>query len=158
MQLDYHKLESLCKEAEEMIMNKYFGNLIKEAAHERPESIGNYTPDLPYMIELEYKEMLDFMVKHLFPGDDSIDVNSFLEEEKLRLLMTEDDREAIESAYKKATQRTVIERLTKTNHSDVTFYKGLLEAHTKDLLLVMRTDFLEELTGKYIKNKTFEDD
>ena len=46
--------------------------------------------------------------------------------------------------------------IANTNHKDVTFYKGLLEAHAKDLLFVMRTDFLEELTGKFIKNKTFE--
>ena len=158
MSFDIRVLEMKCKESEELIMKKYFGNLVKEAAHYRPELIGEYTPDLPYKIELEYKEMLDFFVKKLFPGDNTIDVNSFLDEEKLRMLITEDDRETIETAYKKASRRNVMERLTRTNHKDVTFYKGLLEAHTKDLLLVMRTDFLEELTGKYIKNKTFEKD
>lgn len=50
------------------------------------------------------------------------------------------------------------ERITKSNHKDVTYYKGLLLEYTKDLLMVMRQDFLEELTGKYIKNKTFEED
>lgn len=29
--------------------------------------------------------------------------------------------------------------------------------YTRDLLLVMRNDFLEEITGEHIKNKTFED-
>ncbi|MBO7049004.1 MAG: hypothetical protein J6W42_00125 [Bacteroidaceae bacterium] len=157
MEFDPSKIEALCKEREEKILKGYFGDLVKEAAIERPEFIGKkYQPDLPYKIESEYKEYLDFLVRQLFPGNDIVNVNSFLDEEKLRKLMTDDDREGIEVAYKKATRRNVVERIANTNHKDVTFYKGLLEAHAKDLLFVMRTDFLEELTGKFIKNKTFE--
>ena len=158
MKLDVDRLESLCKEREEKLIEGYYGNLVVEASKERPEFIGKYTPDLPFKIESEYKDFLDSLVEQLFPGDNSISADSFLDEEKLRKLITDDDREAIAEAYKKATKRTLVERLSNTNHKDVTFYKGLLEAHTKDLLLVMRTDFLEELTGKYIKNKTFEKD
>ena len=158
MELDVNRLESLCKEREEKLIEGYFGNLIFEAAIEKPEFIGKYTPDLPFKIESEYKEFLDSIVRQLFPDDNTISANNFLEEEKLRKLITDDDREAIAEAYKKATKRTVLERISNTNHKDVTFYKGLLEVHTKDLLLVMRTDFLEELTSKYIKNKTFEKD
>lgn len=158
MELDIHKLELLCKEREEKLLNGYFYNLVEEAANERPEFIGKYTPDLPYRIESEYREYLAFLLKQLFPDNDKVDIDSFLDEEKLRQLITEDDREAIDAAYKKASRRNVLERLSNTNHKDVTFYKGLLEAHAKDLLLVMRTDFLEELTGNYIRNKTFEQD
>lgn len=158
MKLDVDRLESLCKEREDKLIEGYYGNLVVEASKERPEFIGKYTPDLPFKIESEYKDFLDSLVKQLFPGDNSISADSFLDEEKLRKLITDDDREAIAEAYEKATKRTLVERLSNTNHKDVTFYKGLLEAHTKDLLLVMRTDFLEELTGKYIKNKTFEKD
>ena len=81
-----------------------------------------------------------------------------LEEQKLRKLMTDDDREGIDEAYKDATTITLWERITKTNHKDVTYYKGLLKEYTKDLLLVMREDFLEEIIGKDIENKAFEDD
>ena len=81
-----------------------------------------------------------------------------LEEQKLRKLMTDDDREMIEPAYKEATERTLWERITKSNHEDVTYYKGLLQEYTRDLLMVMRQDFLEEITGKHIKNKAFEED
>ena len=81
-----------------------------------------------------------------------------LEEQKLRKLMTDDDREMIEPAYKEATERTLWERITKSNHEDVTYYKGLLQEYTRDLLMVMRHDFLEEITGKHIKNKAFEED
>ena len=37
---------NLCKEKEQKLLNKYFGNLVKEAAVERPETIGEYTKDL----------------------------------------------------------------------------------------------------------------
>ena len=158
MELDLTRLESLCKEREEKLLKGYFYNLVEEAAHERPEFTGKYTPDLPYKVESEYREYLAFLLKQLFPEDETIDVNCFLDEEKLRKLITEDDSEIINEAYKKASKRTVLERLTNTNHKDVTYYKGLLEAYSKDLLLVMRTDFLEELTGKYVNNKTFEED
>lgn len=80
-----------------------------------------------------------------------------LEEQRLRWLMTEDDREAIDAAYKDAKRITLWERITKSNHEDVTYYKGLLYEYTKDLLMVMRLDFLEEITGNHINNKTFED-
>lgn len=40
----------LCKEKEQELLNKYFVNLVKEAAVERPETIGVYTKDLPLKI------------------------------------------------------------------------------------------------------------
>jgi hypothetical protein len=70
--------------------------------------------------------------------------------------MTDDDRELIDEAYKDAIEKTLWERITKSNHKDVTYYKGLLQEYTRDLLMVMREDFLEEITGRHIGNKTFE--
>lgn len=80
-----------------------------------------------------------------------------LEEQKLRWLMTEDNREAIDAAYKDAKRITLWERITKSNHEDVAYYKGLLLEYTKDLLMVIRLDFLEEITGKHINCKAFRD-
>ena len=55
-----------------------------------------------------------------------------------------------------AVRRTLWERLTKTNHKDVTYYKGMLHECSRNLLLLMREDFLEEVEGHDIENKTFE--
>ncbi len=33
----------LCRDKEQELLDKYFGNLVKEAAIERPEIIGAYT-------------------------------------------------------------------------------------------------------------------
>lgn len=71
--------------------------------------------------------------------------------------MTDDDWEGLETAYRSAEQRTLWERITKSNHKDVAYYKGLLYNYTKDHLMVMCIDFLEEITGKHINCKAFDD-
>jgi hypothetical protein len=131
--------------------------LVREAALERPETIGEYTKDLPLKIEAEFKAYLEELWKEYAPEELKGKPLVF-DENKLRLLMTDDDREGVDAAYKDATKQTLWERITKTNHKDVTYYKGLLQEYTRELLMVMRLDFLEEITGHYIKNKTFEDD
>lgn len=148
---------SLCKEKEQELLNKYFGNLVKEAAVEHPETIGEYTKDLPLKIEAEYRKFLDELWKEHAP-DDLKGTPLVLEEQKLRKLMTDDDRELIDVAHKDATEQTLWERITKTNHKDVAYYKGLLQEYTRDLLMVMREDFLEEITEHHIENKAFEDE
>ena len=151
------EIEKLCIEKEHELLNKYFGNLVKEAAIERPETIGEYTKDLPLKIEAEYRVFLEELWKEHAP-DELKGTPLVLEEQKLRMLMTDDDRELIDEAHKDAVEQTLWERITKTNHKDVTYYKGLLQEYTRDLLMVMREDFFEEITGHYIKNKVFEDD
>lgn len=144
-------IELLTKEKEQELLDRYFGNLPKEAVIDRPETIGEYTKDLPLKIEEEYRDYLVELWKQYS------DKPLVLEEQKLRWLMTEDDREAVDAAYKDAKRITLWERITKSNHKDITYYKGLLYEYTKDLLLIMRLDFLEEITGNHINCKTFED-
>lgn len=150
-------IEKLCKEKEQELLYKYFGNLVYEAARVRPENIGEYTKDLPLKIESEYRTFLEELWKECAP-DGQKDTPLALEEQTLRKLMTENDREGIEVAYKNAATISLWEKITKSNHKDVTYYKGLLQEYTKDLLFVMREDFLEEVTGHHIENKAFEDE
>lgn len=140
------KIETLCREKEQELLNKYFPN---GSGFSESENIGEYTKDLPLKIESEFREYLIELWKQYS------DAPLVLEEQKLRWLMTEDDREAIDAAYKDAKRITLWERITKSNHEDVTYYKGLLYEYTKDLLMVMRLDFLEEITGKHINCKAF---
>lgn len=151
------EIANLCETKQNLLLNKYFGNLVHEAAIERPETIGKYTKDLPLKIEAEYRAFLEELWMEHAPAELK-GTPLVLEEQKLRKLMTDDDREMIEPAYKEATEITLWERITKTNHEDVTYYKGLLQKYTHDLLMVMRHDFLEEITGKHIRNKAFEEE
>ena len=143
-----------CIQKELELLNKYFGRLVQEASTERPETIGDYTQDLPLKIEAEYRAYLEELWPQVAP-EPLRGTPLILEEEKLRKLMTDDDREAIDNAHRAATRRTLWERITQSNHTDVTYYKGLLQQYTRDLLMVMREDFLEEVEGHDIKNKAF---
>lgn len=154
--MDSKEITILCKEKEQELLNKYFGNLIHEAAIGKPETIGEYTKDLPLKIEGEYRTFLEGLWEENAP-DGLKGTPLVLEEQKLRKLMTDDDREGIEEAYKDATTITLWEKITKSNHEDVTYYKRLLEEYTKDLLFVMREDFLEEITGEHINCKAFKE-
>ena len=155
--MENEQIERLCKEKEQELLDRYFGDLVKQAAKERPETIGEYTKDLPLKIETEFKVYLEHLWEKHAP-EEYKGKPLVLDEQKLRKLMTDDDREGINAAYKDAKEQTLWERITRSNHSDVTYYKGLLEAYTRDLLMVMREDFLEEIRGHNIENKTFEDD
>ena len=155
--MDTKHIEELCKSKERELMEKYYGNLVTEVAIERPEEIGCYTKDLPLRIEAEFRSFLEELWKEVAP-EKLKGTPLVLEESRLRKLKTDDDREMIDEAYKNASERTLWERINKSNHKDVTYYKGLLEEYTCDLLMIMRHDFLEELTGHYIENKAFEDD
>lgn len=145
-----------CKEKEQELLEKYFGNLLHEAAIEMPETIGEYTKDLPLKIEAEYRAFLEGLWELHAPSE-LLGTPLVLEEQKLRLLMTDDDREGIDAAYKDASTITLWEKITKSNHEDVTYYKGLLLEYTKELLMIMRIDFLEEITGEHINCKAFEE-
>ena len=149
------QVERICDEKLKQLLDNYFGNLVKEAAIERPETIGDYSLDLPLKIEAEYKSFLEDLWKDVAP-EGLKGTKLVLEEQKLRDLTTESNSEDVNRAYKDATRRTLWERITQTNHEDVTYYKALLRDYTKELLTVMRLDFLEEITGNHISNKTFE--
>ena len=151
-----NEIVKLCIEKEQELLNKYFGNLVNEAAIEMPETIGEYTNELPLKIEAEYRKFLEKVWEKHVPAELK-GTPLVLEEQKLRKLMTDDDREGIDAAYKDASTVTLWEKITKSNHKDVTYYKGLLFEYTKDLLLVMRHDFLEEITGEHINSKAFEE-
>ena len=138
------EIQKYCIKKEEELLNRYFGNIVKEAAIEQPETIEGYDKELPLRIEAEYKEFLSELWKEV-AGDDKRTIDEIIDKKELREKLTDDDREGIDEAYKNAQQRTLWERITNTNHKDVTFYKGLLEEYTRELLFCLRHDFLEEI-------------
>ena len=117
----------------------------------------NLDKETALKIEADYRVYLEGLWKEYAP-EELKDTPLVFEEQKLRKLMTDDDREGVDAAFKDAMEQTLWERVTKTNHKDVTYYKGLLKEYTRDLLMVMREDFLEEITGHHIENKAFEED
>lgn len=138
------EIERRCEEKANSLLKQNFGNLVKEAAIDCPETIGEYDLELPLRIEAEYRNYLKELWVEI-AEDDQRTIDDLLNQKQLRNKMTEDDREGIASAYRDAQRRSLWERITKTNHKDVTYYKGLLEEYTRELLFCMKHDFLEEV-------------
>lgn len=153
--MTHQEIINFCKEKEQELLDRYFGNLVHEAAIDKPETIGEYTKDFPLKIEEEYREFLERLWDQHAPSE-LRGTPLVLEEQKLRQLMTDDDREGIDAAYKDASTITLWEKISKSNHEDVAYYKGLLLEYTKELLMIMRIDFLEEITDDHINCKAFE--
>lgn len=88
------EIANLCETKQNQLLNKYFGTLVHEAAIERPETIGEYTKDLPLKIEAEFRTFLEELWKEHAP-EELKGTPLVLEEQKLRKLMTDDDREMV---------------------------------------------------------------
>lgn len=142
--MNRENIERRCSEEADALLTQYFGSLVKEASIDCPETIGNYDLELPLRIEAEYRNFLKELWAEITPNDTRT-IDELLDKKHLRDMMTEDDREGIAHAYRNAQQRTLWERITQTNHKDVTYYKGLLEEYTRELLFCMKCDFLEEV-------------
>lgn len=139
------EIERLCSEKVDSLLKKYFGNLVREAAIDCPETIGDYDLELPLRIEAEFRNYLKELWQEI-SADNQRTIDDLLDKKSLRDKMTEDDREGIAYAYRDAQKRSLWERITRTNHKDITYYKGLLEEYTRELLFCMKHDFLEEIT------------
>lgn len=138
------QIESQCRAKADELIAKYFGNINHEAAIERPETIGDYSLELPRQIEAEYYDYLKTLWSEVAPNDPRT-FEQIIDKRHLSELMTEDDRERVHLAYNDATRRTLWERITKTNHMDVAFYKDALKTYTEELLLALRCDFMEDV-------------
>lgn len=146
------QIESQCRNKAKKLLEKHFGKLVQEAAIERPETIGDYSLDLPKQIETEYYNYLKTLWAEIAPSG-SPSFEEIIDKKHLSDRMTDDDREIIPPAYDAAMHRNLWERITKTNHKDVTYYKGLLKRYTEDLLIALRCDFIEDVRKTINNNK-----
>lgn len=137
-------IQKKCDAKREELLNKYFGNIVREAAHDKPETLdeNRYSIELPAKIEAEYRSFLGELLAEVAP-DKNIDI--ILDKHYLSDTFTEENRKQLEEAYKDAKIVTVWEKLTKSNHEDVTYYKGLLKEYTEELLKWMEIDFMEDM-------------
>lgn len=137
-------IELQCRKKADELLEKYFPNFVHSAAVERPETLSvEYTNELPYEIEGEFLYYLSVQWANAVP-----DGKPFKEVMNRSLEMSMVDanyRPHLESARKEAAQKTLWEKITRSNHEDVTFYKGLLKEYTERLLDTMIVDFMEDI-------------
>ena len=137
-------LEIQCRQKAEELLEKYFPNFVYEAAVERPETLAvEYTDELPHQVEEEFRTWLSELWSQVAPEGSQ----SFEEVMNLHRSMRMVDASYepyLKEAREDALQRTLWERITKTNHEQVTYYKGLLKQYTEELLDTMVKDFVGE--------------
>ena len=104
------EIEKKCAQKKDELIEKYFGNLVHEAAIERPETIGTYTDLLPKQIEEEYYEYLRGLWVETHPEGPRFE--DIIDKRHLSELFTENDRIGLKRAYDDATRRTLWERLS----------------------------------------------
>lgn len=139
------EIELRCREKADELLDKYFPNFIRDAAVTRPETLTDeYNNELPGRVAAEFRTWL----AGLWEEVRSEGQGSF--EEIMNMRRSIDVTEVayapyLDKARKDAKTVTLWEKLTKTNHDDVTYYKGLLKQYTEELLNVMIQDFTNDI-------------
>ncbi len=144
MSMSIKQIEQLCQDKEQELIEKYFRSQIYESTFGSQDVILEYTPDISLKVETEYKSFLDEVWKKNAP-DSFKDRPLPFEEWNLRNIVTEDDRVAVERAYRKATTMNLWKRITKNTHKDVLKYMDLLKSYTHEVLVTIRMDFMDEI-------------
>lgn len=131
-----------CDAKAKELLNQYFGNLINETVYEHPESLDEkYTKELPLKIEEEFLTFLDSLKKEIMP-DDPRTIEELIDRPLKRDMIQEDYEPDVEKAYEDATTVTFWEKISKSNHDDVAYFKGLIKQYSEELLEHMTNDFL----------------
>lgn len=142
--MDSIDVECRCYAKSEELMGRYFGNLVNDASVTMPAEVGEgYTLELPEKIAAEYREFLAVLWKEIAP-DDPRDINVILNHSQ-ELQNVRKQYANLPEAYSDAEKVTLWEKLTKSNHEDVTYFKGLLKSYSEELVKCMIFDFREEV-------------
>lgn len=135
-----------CTDKRNELLSKYFGSLVQEAAYEKPEEIeeSRYSQEFPVQIAREYYDFLEHLLTEICPENQK-KLGEIMDKKARVLSYMADDKLQLDEAYKDAKIVTLWEKITKSNHEDVTYYKGLLKEYTKELLEWMEVDFIEDV-------------
>ena len=139
---------TLCRQMAKELLEEYFPNFAREAAYNRPEKLAiQYNDELPHKIAEEFRiRLFDLWIQQRPVGGKTFDEVMNLE----RSIKMVDASYVcyLEDAREKAEKITFWELITKSNHKDVTYYKGLLKQYTEELLEVMIKDFMGDIPEK----------
>ena len=140
--MDVLDLRIRCEAKMKELLDRHFGDLVKEAVADRPEVLEDrFTPELPLKIEEEYMAFLGELKQEILPGD-SRTIEEIIDCPLRREMIRDDYELDVERAYEDAATVTFWEKLTRSNYKDVNFFKGLVKQYTEELLDHMTDDFL----------------
>ena len=143
--MDRQIIEDRCYDKVKELLKKYFGDFAAVSGVVKPETLDSvYTDTLPRTIAGEFRAYLSGLWDEIAP-DGAKTFDEVMDRQRSIDLVHDDYDDFLPSARLSAQTVTLWEKLTKTNHKDVTYYKGLLKQYTEELLETMAEDFLEDL-------------
>lgn len=138
------ELQLECYRKSDELLEKYFPDFANKAAKEKEEELSpEYTDELPYEIEGEFRHFLSTRWAELVQNDK--DFQGAMNRNLDMSMVDANYVPEVKSAREKAVNVTLWEKITKTNHEDVTYYKGLLKQYTEEILDTMIKDFIEDV-------------
>lgn len=143
--MDRQIIEDRCYGKAKELLKQYFGDFATVSGVVKPETLDSqYTDTLPRKIAEEYRVFLAALWSEIAPeGARSFD--EIMDRQRSIDMVHDDFDDFLPSARLSAQTITLWEKITKTNHKDVTYYKGLLKQYTEELLETMAEDFLEDV-------------
>ena len=139
------EIEIRCYKKAQELLDKYFPNFIEDAAVTKPELLAEeYNMELPAKVAEDFRDWLagvweEFRSEVQKPFDKVLNLKRSME------ITGSSYVPYLSDALEEAKTVTFWEKLTKTNHEDVTFYKGILKQYTEELLQVMIKDFMADI-------------
>ena len=143
--MDKQAIEIRCYNQCRDLLSKYFEDFSHVSGVEKPETLDSqFTDTRPRKIAEEYRAFLAALWSEIAPeGAKSFD--EIMDRQRSIDMVHDDFDDFLPSARLSAQTITLWEKITKTNHKDVTYYKGLLKQYTEELLETMAEDFLEDV-------------
>lgn len=143
--MDAVQVEIKCMRKAEGLLDKYFGEIVHDAAVLQPEVVDKkYYLALPLEIESEFKQYLTALWAEIAPNVKRT-LDDLLNHPGERQSVQNNYSEILPKAYDEAKRIKLWEKITNSNHEDVTFFKGLLKSYSEELLKCMIYDFREEV-------------
>jgi len=145
-------IEKKCRQIANELLDEYFHDFAQEAAYKRPEKIAiQYNDELPHKIAEEFRiRLFDLWIENRPIGGKTFD--EVMNLERSIKMVDASYVNYLEEAREKAEKITFWELITKSNHKDVTYYKGLLKQYTEELLDVMIKDFMGDIPKEKKEN------
>jgi len=139
------EIEIRCRRKADELLEKYFPNFIQDAAVTRPETLDSqYNDALPEQVAEEFRGWLASLWEEV-RGEDPRSFDEIMNLQNSIRITREGYALDLEQAGKEARTVTLWEKITQSNHEDVTYYKGLLKQYTEELLVVMVKDFVGDV-------------
>ena len=142
------ELRSLCWGKYNSLLDQYFGGIHEEAAAREGTLDGRFTNELPEKVAGEFRSYIEDVWKEVAP-DGAKPFDKIMDADKAIKATKAEYLDYLTKARNEAQAVSLWEKITRSNHEDVTNYKGLLKQYTEELMRVMLLDFLLD-AAKYL--------